>query len=325
MAKSEIRIGMSLSNRALIFMPDVYSLDNLLEFARYLDDSKYDSIWFGDGFLDRPRWDPIVLHSAIAMTTKRVRLGTATLNIDYRRPLQFARDWATMDQISRGRSVLGIGLGASTGSVPIQREMEVAGNGHLYHIRGTMMKEWVELVKELWTKDKVSYHGKCFNFDDVWCEPKPYQKPHPPVLMAAGYPTAKDFVLKRLAKVADGWLVDGGTTPELYAPTWEKLKEYLKQNGRDPNKFETAYQVTGAIGGNVQEIREEMIWWIKAYYWRDDSHRLHWWGPVGGADAWIDWLTKCADAGVKTFIVRFATRRLKEQIDKFTKEVLPSF
>jgi alkanesulfonate monooxygenase SsuD/methylene tetrahydromethanopterin reductase-like flavin-dependent oxidoreductase (luciferase family) len=312
-------------------MPE-YTLDDLLDLSRYVDDHGYYCISLGDGFLAKARWDPIITQTAIAMVTKRVKLATATLNINYRHPVQFARDWAVLDQISRGRTILGIGIGTAAAGTrgeeenpfTLQREMEIARNGHLYEKRGTMLAEWIELVKELWTKENVSYHGKCYNYDGLVLQPKPYQKPYPPVLMSAGYGTAKDFILKRVAKVADGWLVNGGTTPELFAPTWDRLKEYLKQNSKDHNKFDTAYQVTGTFGENVRECRQEMVWWIKSYYGTDDAERLNWWGPQGGADVWIDWITKCADAGIKTFIVRFATRKLREQLDAFTRQVLPS-
>lgn len=313
-------------------MPDLYSFETLLGFCRYADEHGYYSISLGDGFLAKARWDPIVLHTAIAMVTKKVKLATATLNINYRHPIQFARDWAVMDQISKGRSILGLGLGtAATGTkgeeaaFSLRREMQVSGNGSLYDIRGTMLEEWIELVKELWTNKLVSYHGRCFDFDGVPLEPKPYQKPRPMILMAAGYGTAKDIALKRLARVADGWLVDGGTSPELYGPAFDRLRAYLKEKGRDCNTFETAYQVTGAIGSNLQKMRKEMAWWLKTHYGTDESMRLDWWGPQGDSDAWLDWMTRCADAGIKTFIVRFATKNLDEQVRLFTKQVMPSF
>jgi alkanesulfonate monooxygenase SsuD/methylene tetrahydromethanopterin reductase-like flavin-dependent oxidoreductase (luciferase family) len=320
----EIKMCVSLSNRALVFNPE-YTFDKLLDYSRYLEDNGYYGIFLGDGFQDKPRWDPLLLHVAISMITKRIKLGTATLNIDYRHPLEFAKNWAELDQISKGRTILGIGIGASSGPVSIQHEMELSGNGHLWPIRGTMQFEWIEAMKKLWTNNQASYHGKCFSFDDVYCEPKPYQKPYPPMLIARGYPTVKDSVLAKIAKIADGWMVNGGTTPKTYAETWNKIKVHLKENGKDPDKFETAYQVTGALGEDVEEERKGMIDWIKTYYWRDDTDRLDFWGPVGNADTWIDWLSKCMDAGVKMFIVRLATWKLQERMEKFTKEVLPSF
>lgn len=333
MSKSAIKIGVSLSNRALIFMKDVYNFDDLIRLSNYAEENGYYCISFGDGFLAKARWDPIILNAALAMVTKNIKLGTATLNINYRHPIQFARDWAVLDQISMGRTFLGIALGTAAAGTrgeteavfTLQREMEIASNGHFYKVRGTMLEEWIELVKQLWMKDDVSFHGKCFNFEGISLQPKPVQSPHPPILMAAGYGTAKDFVLKRLSHVADGWLVNGGTSPELFGPAWDKLKGYLKEGHRDPTNFDTAYQVTGGIGTDVRLVRQEMVQWIKSYYGTDDESRLNWWGPQGGADVWIDWISKCADAGVKTFIVRFATKKLDDQLELFTREVFPSF
>ena len=140
MSSSGVQIGVSLSNRALIFMKDVYDYSKLLQLSKYVDENGYYCLSFGDGFLAKARWDPIVLHAAIAMVTKKIKLATATLNINYRHPLQFARDWATMDQISHGRSILGIGLGTAAAGTrgeserafTLQREMEVTAIGPLY-------------------------------------------------------------------------------------------------------------------------------------------------------------------------------------------------
>jgi alkanesulfonate monooxygenase SsuD/methylene tetrahydromethanopterin reductase-like flavin-dependent oxidoreductase (luciferase family) len=313
-------------------MPD-YTFDKLISLSQFADENGYYCISLGDGYLAKPRWDPVVLHSAIAMVTQKTKLATATLNINYRHPLEFARNWAVLDQISKGRSILGIGLGTAAAGTrgesdrafTLESEMQLAGNGDLYERRGTMLQEWIELVKRLWTESRVSFHGTCYNFDDIEIQPKPYQKPRPPIWMSAGYGTLKEFVAVRLAKVSDGWLVNGGTSPELYSEAWEKLKEKLREQGRDPNEYQRAYQLTGALNEDVEAGRHEMILWIKSYYGTDDSSNLDWWGPQGGAGKWIDYLSKCADAGIKTFIVRFAAKDLLEAMQTFSRQVMPSF
>ncbi len=326
---SDINFGIDLSNRGLVFLKDEYKFENLLQIAESAESEGWYCLTLGDGFIAKPRWDPIILHSAIAMVTKKIKLATATLNINYREPLLFARDWAVLDNISHGRTVLGLGVGSTSRSsiggieVTIDREMELVGNGRHIQRKGSMLEEWIILCRKLWTEDFVSFHGKSFNYDGVRIEPKPYQKPSPPIKMAAGVVDLKDFVIDRLARVADGWLTSS-VDVEKFQNTWARVKERLKANKRDVNQFSVTFEVSGVLAEDPTTVKADMSAWYKGYYGVESAEQVSRFA-VGNASYWIKQFTKWADAGVNTFSLRIPSTKLEDQVKAFSKQVLPSF
>jgi len=161
--------------------------------------------------------EPIALLGALAGVTRTLRLGTMVLVLPLRNPVSFAKEWATLDLLSRGRSILGIGVG--------WHAEEFALMGVPYRERGARMNEAIELLKALWAGDHVTYEGRYYRVRDLTLDPKPVQRPHPPIWIGGGsQPFEKvygqtvtniDPVLRRIAKYADTWVPHSSATPAM--------------------------------------------------------------------------------------------------------------
>lgn len=165
--------------------------------------------------------DPLETLSFAAAHTKTIALGTSVLDIPYHNPVMLARRLTTLDHLSNGRARLGLGLGWS------KDEVETMGSD--MKKRGAMADEFLQVLKAIWTTNPVEFHGKFYQIPKSYIGPKPVQKPHPPIYMAAFAPPA----MKRLATMADGWNpvaipVDG------MAQMFAGIKQMAKEAGRDP-------------------------------------------------------------------------------------------
>ena len=176
------RYGLSLPNRGVLF--GATSVDELLAVSEQADASgAIDSIWVGDSLFAKPRLESLVLLAAIAARTRRVRLGTCCLStFPLRDPLFLAAQWAALDHVSSGRMILGACVG---GSQPREKaEAEFAPFRVKLVDRGPRLEEGIAILRRLWTEDHVSHEGRFYQFRDLTLEPKPVQKPCPPIWIA---------------------------------------------------------------------------------------------------------------------------------------------
>jgi probable F420-dependent oxidoreductase len=154
-----------------------------------------------------PFFEPLSVLNFLASCTQRVRLGTSVLIIPYREPLHTAKILATLDVLSGGRLIVGAGTGW-------MEEEFLALGLDTYARRGTVTNEYLQLFKELWTKDKPEFHGRYAHVSGVGFQPKPAQKPHPPIWIGGH----SEAALKRVALLGDGWMPIGLIPPSLLRP-----------------------------------------------------------------------------------------------------------
>ncbi|HJP34379.1 MAG TPA: TIGR03619 family F420-dependent LLM class oxidoreductase [Gammaproteobacteria bacterium] len=171
-------------------------------------------------FVDRIP-DPFITLARASAATTSIKFGTSICLVAQRNPLVLANEIATLDALSGGRFVFGIGAGWS------REECEILG-GDFDH-RWTQIREQIGIMKGLWTKDQSEHHGRYYDFPAVKGFPKPKQQPHPPILLGA-FPS--DRIFKRIAEFGDGWL-PLVYTPEDLAANVEQLKQVCDQKGRD--------------------------------------------------------------------------------------------
>jgi probable F420-dependent oxidoreductase len=151
--------------------------------------------------------DPIAVLGAVASTTSSIRIGTAIALVTERDPIILAKQIATIDQLSGGRVVFGVGAGSN--------EHELRNHGTDPNTRFVVLRERLEAMSAIWRDDIASYSGRFVHFDDLWSWPKPVQRPRPPILLGGGGPT----VLDRVVEYADGWLpFRAGTEQVLECP-----------------------------------------------------------------------------------------------------------
>lgn len=180
-----------------------------------------------------PVFDCFTYLGYLAGRTERIRLGTHVYNLGLRHPFVAARGVQTLDHVSGGRFEFGIGASW------LEEEWRAVGLD--FRTRGRRVDEALEVCKRLWTEAEVEHHGEFFDFDAVAFEPKPVQKPWPPVLVGG----ESDAALRRAARAGDGWL-GMGHTPETVARPVARLRELLAEAGRDAADFEVC------IGGPVE-------------------------------------------------------------------------
>jgi probable F420-dependent oxidoreductase len=139
-------------------------------------------------------YDPFMALAAVAAATTTLRLGTAVCLVPQRDPIITAKEVASLDQISDGRFLFGVGAGWN--------RMELANHGTDARVRMAVLVERVQAMRAIWTADEAEYHGRYADFEPIWSWPKPVQRPHPPVLVGGNGPGAEDRVLA----IGDGWL-----------------------------------------------------------------------------------------------------------------------
>ena len=169
-------------------------------------------------------FDPLVVLSTIAAVTERVTLGTGISLIAHHDPILLAKALASLDHLSNGRLILGIGAGWNRG--------EIENHGVDFDRRWTRAIEHLNAMKAIWTQDVASYHGEWVNFDRIWSWPKPLQKPHIPILLGNINPT------KMVATHGDGWLPLSMAHPGALPAGIETLRQHAREAGRDPDALD---------------------------------------------------------------------------------------
>lgn len=178
-------------------------------------------------FADDRTLDPWVTLGHIAAATRNIRLGTNIYILPLRNPFITARSVLTVDILSQGRVILGAGVGW------LEEEYQLLGEN--FHNRGRRVDEIVAVLKALWTQPEPEFHGRFYDFGPVRFEPKPVQKPHPPIVFGG----ESDAAMQRAARLGDGWISSGALeTPDSAAAKVAKLLAYRRQAGRDAEPFD---------------------------------------------------------------------------------------
>ena len=240
-----MKIGYSLSNNQ--GMEDV---QGVIDLAVRAEELGFDSVWASehvfnvsyvyDRIGDKPYYEPLTVLTYVAATTKTIGLGTSVLVLPYHNPIRLAKVAATLDVLSGGRLMLGVGVGV------IEEELEAMGSP--YAERGAITDETIAIMKELWTKEDPSYQGKYHSFSGMKFTPKPVQKPHIPIIIGG---TSK-AAIRRAARSGTVWHPTA-LSPEVLAQGIDYLKEQAVIAGRDPS--EIAVSVSAAIGSTHNHNR----------------------------------------------------------------------
>jgi len=220
------------------------------ELARALEERGFESVWApehshiplsrktpfpGGGDLPKPYYDamdPFVVLATASEATKTIKLGTGVALIQQRDAIQTAKLVASIDRVSQGRFLFGVGGGWN------QDEME--DHGTVYATRFKRVRESIEAMKEIWTKERAEYHGEFVHFDPMIARPKPVQKPHPPIHVGGAFPHGA----RRALRYGDGW-IPGGDIREVLP----KFREMAREAGRE-------IEITSfAIGEDLDRVK----------------------------------------------------------------------
>jgi len=179
-----------------------FELDVHIEMAKKAEELGFDSVWVSDhvvvpdryvGRFSKVFYDPFILLSAIAAQTKKIKLGTSVIILPYRNPIVVAKMVATLDMLSEGRVIFGVGTGW------MREEFDTLGVPHSE--RGRRTDEYIRIFKELWENDEPRFEGEFFRFSKIKFYPKPFQKPYPPIWVGG----ASKKAIKRAVQFGNGW------------------------------------------------------------------------------------------------------------------------
>lgn len=171
--------------------------------------------------------EPLTALTAAAAVTLRIKVGTCVLLAAVRQPVVLAKTLASIDFLSGGRLIAGIGLGG--------RQDDFIASGVPFEKRGARLSEVVRLLRRLLSGEQVTHSGRFYQLENVAIGPKPVQVPRPPIWLGGG----AEGALRRAAELADGYICSTSSLPRFPA-IWEKIQEYAVQKGRDPNQIEKA-------------------------------------------------------------------------------------
>jgi len=232
-------------------MPDARAL---VEYGVKMEELGYDSLWVWDHILlgvdpNFPIVDSLTLLTAIAARTTRIKLSTGILVLPLRNPVLLAKQLSTMDQLSNGRLLMAMAVGW------YKREFDAAGIP--FEQRGRIMDDNLEILKRFWMEDKVDGEWTNHKVSAGVMYPKPVQKPRPPLLIG-GY---VDKVLKRAAEKGDGWLTYF-YKPESFAISWEKLRNFAAEAGKNPDELMNGAQLPIMVGKSRKDVEGPMMEWL---------------------------------------------------------------
>ena len=295
-------IGLAWVNPAPLTKPE-----NVVNFAKKCEAMGCQSMWS----IDRVAYDnlePLTVLAAAAGVTQKIRLGTSVLLGNLRHASHVAKIVSTLDFISNGRVTLGLGFGS--------RENDYKAVEIPFEHRGSRAVEQVQLMKRLWTEDKVTFKGKFYNVENLSVGPKPIQKPHPPIWTGG----SAEVALKRAGTWADGFICGSSAIPD-FPSTWEKIAGYARAAGRDPNKISKAGLTFMAIHDDQSKAVRAVEDYVMRYYGRLRADVANT-SLVGSPAAIAERMGAFLSRGLDTLIIGVADPDPR-QLDLFGEKVLP--
>jgi probable F420-dependent oxidoreductase len=241
------------------------------DFVRRAEALGFDSLWVQESIIGRqPQLDSIELLTFAAASTERIRLAPAVLLTALRPPVPLAKTLVTLDQLSGGRLTIAVGLGRSS---PNDYAFGVAPETRL-----ARFLEGVKIMKALWTQERTTFEGRFWQLHDLAMEPKPVQKPHPPLWFGVHHPAG----LKRAVRYADGFISAGAMPTAQFAEEVVELRRLLSSAGRDPATFPLAKRVYVAVDRDKARAGRRLAEWFGTTYGGGGAsmhERVAVWGP----------------------------------------------
>ncbi len=318
-----MKIGLTLPNRGVLF--DVTTPEEMLKMAEIADQSGvFSSVWVGDSLLGKPRMESIALLAGVAARTSRVRIGPACMaSFPLRDPVLLAYQWASLDLLAGGRTV----LVACTGIVP-QEGGRI--EGELYGLeprdRVRRLIEWIALLKKLWTEDDVSFDGKHYQCEGITIEPRPAAIPRPPIWIANNARGDWELVtrtLRRAVNHADGWETSL-SDPLDVGRRIKYLREYAAEKGKDWNSFETHLYHNINVNEDRDVALDESKRFLDLYYTEDyDRDFVDAWVATGSPEQCVEHLRVYKELGIDEVTLRVTAWDQMGQLERVITEVIP--
>jgi len=315
------RIGISLPTRHGSGHDGV-PIERALALAQRAEALGFDSVWAGESMLARPRFEPLTLLAAVAASTSRVTLGTCVLLPALHAPVALAQRLATLDRLSRGRLVVGAGIGVD---LPATRR-EYAAAGVPFERRVRRLVETVQACRTLWSPkpealcdDAPGRVTQDWDLRGIELEPKPHRDGGPPFWVGAT--VARDAALRRTGRVFDGW-IPTAPSADTWASGWSAIEAAAREAERAPGAVTPAAYLTLSLDRDAAAAEARLAAFYASYYGIpfEVMRRVH--GCFAGTPAdCAAWLAGYARAGVAHFVLRSAD--LGRDLEPLAGEVIP--
>ncbi|MBI2371430.1 MAG: LLM class flavin-dependent oxidoreductase [Deltaproteobacteria bacterium] len=260
----------------------------LVEIAVRAEEAGYASLWLQDRVTVN-RVDTFTLLAAIAQATRRARLGTSVLLLPLRHPVHVAKAVATLDVLSGGRIILGVGIGS--------RADECAAVGVPFKQRASRAEEAVTVIRRIWTEERIAHQGRHYQVQDVVIGPKPVQKPGPPIWMGG----SADRALDRVGRLGDGYM-RGGPGKFGFPEAWAKVKAAAEKAGRNSAELARSALAYTVVDEDRERAARRCEEFLQGFYGRvivDVRREL----VVGTTEDCVRRIREYVDAGVQVPVI----------------------
>ena len=304
--KSGVQLGIAIPQG---FPDGVVDMELIWRFVARAEALEYSDLWAAEQITGKlATLEPASLLAYVAAISSTIRIGTAVLVSNLRNPVQLAKNLSTIDHLSGGRLTVGLGLGTNTRMYPTY--------GLPPERRVTRFLEGVRIMKALWTQESVDFDGAYAQLAGVSMEPKPVQRPHPPLWFGARVPDA----LRRAVVHGDGWMGAGSGTNEDFAKEHMELQRVLAEEGRDPTSFSVSKRVYLAIDSDEARALTRLREWIGAFYGNPDLADR--WCLVGSREKVAEQLSELVETGA-THLMLNPVYDYMEQMEVIAEAIAP--
>ena len=286
------------------------------DLVRRVEALGFDSVWCGDHVsFNLPIYESLTLLASYSAITQRIRLGSAVYLLALRPPAVAAKVSATLDVLSGGRLIFGVGVGGEN-----PKEFEACGVPH--HERGARVSEAIDVVRALWRDTPASFKGRFTQFEGVSIDPKPVQQPGPPIWVGG----RSDAALARAGRQGDGW-VSYVVTPERYKQSLEKIHAAAAAHGRALDGFATAHQTFITVGRDYEQARAAWVARLSTRYAQDFGPLAERYGVIGTPAQCVERIEAFRAAGCSYFLMNPICEppEEREQLETIAAEILPHF
>lgn len=305
---NEVSCGIELPQ---VFLEGPVDMEHIRKFAVRAETLGYDSLWLQERIIgDFTMLEPVTLLSYVAAITSKLRLGTSVILLPLRNPIQLAKAYSTLDVMSDGRAIIGVGLGG--GHLGSHEDVF----GYTREGRVTRFTEAVKIMKLLWTEPKASFQGRYWNFKDISMEPKPVQKPCLPIIFGGHHENA----LRRAVKHANGWMGAGSSSAGSFVRESARIREMLAEAKRDAATFHFAKRVYLAVDNDEARGERRIREWFAGRYKNGDlGPKVSIWGSAAKCTEKIQEIAK---AGAQQIVFNPMFDEM-EHLDICAREIMP--
>jgi probable F420-dependent oxidoreductase len=294
-----------------VFPDGRIDIEHIRKFVAKAEDLGYESLWLQERIIgDFAMLEPVSLLNYTAAITRRARLGVSVILLTLRNPIQLAKSLSTLDCMSGGRLILGVGLGGGHLS---SHEAEL---GYSREKRVRRFVEALEVMKLLWTEPKASHEGPFWSFKNISMEPKPAQKPHPPVWFGGHHENA----LRRAVKHGNGWMGAGSSSSSAFVRESAMILRFLEEARRDPAEFGIAKRVYLAVDSDKARAERRLREWFAVRYKNAElGSRVSVWG---GIEECTEKIREIVRAGAKLIVFNPVFDEM-EHLELCAREIMP--